>query len=59
MKKTIFRIVIVLIVAVVIVSIFIPPVLRYTSYNHFLDRVDAVKTLKVGNFVVDPFRVTD
>ena len=57
MKKTIFRIVIVLIVAVVIVSIFIPPVLRYTSYNHFLDRVDAVKTLKVGNFVIDPLEL--
>lgn len=54
MKKIFFRIVIVLIVAVVIVAIFIPPVLRYTSYNNFLDRIDAVKTLKVGNFVIDP-----
>jgi hypothetical protein len=57
MKKTIFRIVIVLIVAVVIVSIFIPPLFRYVSYNHFLDRVDAVKILKVGNFVVDPLEL--
>lgn len=52
-----FWIVIVLIVAVVIVSIFIPPLFRYVSYNHFLDRVDAVKTLKVGNFVIDPLEL--
>ena len=39
------------------VAIFIPPVLRYTSYNQFLDQIDAVKTLKVGNFVIDPLEL--
>ncbi len=57
MKKTFFWVTIMIIVIVIAVAIFIPPFLRYTSYNNFLDRIDAVKTLKVGNFVIDPLEL--
>jgi len=57
MKKTFFWVTIMIIVIVIAAAIFIPPFLRYTSYNNFLDRIDAVKTLKVGNFVIDPLEL--
>ncbi len=57
MKKIIFWSTIVLIVLIVIVAVFIPPFLRFNSYSHFLDKIDAVKNLKVENFVPDPVQL--
>ena len=54
MKKIIFWVAIVLIIVIVIGIVFLPPFLRFNSYNNFLDRVDVVENFKVGNFVADP-----
>ncbi len=46
-----------LIVMIAVVAVFVSPFLRFNSYSHFLDKIDAVENLKVGNFVVDPVRL--